>query len=161
MRERREIARGADRALAGNDRDHAAREHRLRAVSSVSGRTPEAPCARLPSFSAIIRRVTATGGRLADAGRMRQHDVALERGEIGRLDAHGRELAEAGVDAVDRLAAREDALRPPRRSPRRGRLAESSATSSPRQIARQSASVAVPARKVTVIGLSRRAHAAD
>ncbi len=29
--------------------------------SSVSGRTPDAPCARLASFSAIISRATATG----------------------------------------------------------------------------------------------------
>ncbi len=29
--------------------------------SSVSGRTPEAPCARLASFSAIISRTMATG----------------------------------------------------------------------------------------------------
>ena len=27
----------------------------------VSGRTPDAPCARLPSFSAIISRMTGTG----------------------------------------------------------------------------------------------------
>ena len=35
------------------------------------------------------------------------------------VDAHAGELAEAGVDAVDRLALGDDALRPPRRRPRR------------------------------------------
>ena len=48
--------------------------------------------------------------RLADAGGMREHDVALERREIGGADAHARELSEAGVDAVDRLALGDDGL---------------------------------------------------
>ena len=48
--------------------------------------------------------------RLADAGGMREHDVALERREIGGADAHAGELSEAGVDAVDRLALRDDGL---------------------------------------------------
>ena len=61
MGERREIARGADRALRRNHRRHAAIEHRRDAVDASRGRTPEAPCARLPSFSAIISRVTGTG----------------------------------------------------------------------------------------------------
>jgi hypothetical protein len=46
--------------------------------------------------------------RLAHAGGMRQHDIALERREIGGADAHAGELAEAGIDAVDRRAARDD-----------------------------------------------------
>ena len=57
---------------------------------SVSSRTPEAPWARLASFSAIISRVVATGVALADPGGVRQHDVALQLGEIGVGDAHAR-----------------------------------------------------------------------
>ena len=160
MGERREIARRADRALRGDDRRDAARQHRLEQGERLR-RTPEAPCARLASFSAIISRVVATEARLADARGVRQHDVALQLGEVGGGDAHARQLAEAGVDAVDRLAAGEDALH--RRRARRDAprvLEGSSATAAPRQIARQSASDASPGRSVTVIVPSRRAHAA-
>ena len=41
---------------------------------------------------------------------MREHDVALKLSQIGRLDAHAGQFAEAGVDAVDRLAAGENPL---------------------------------------------------
>src|SRR5207245_5150129 len=47
--------------------------------------------------------------RLADARRMRKHDVALERFQIGCRDTDACELAEAGVDAIDGLALGEDA----------------------------------------------------
>ena len=46
--------------------------------------------------------------RLADAGRVRQHEVALQLREVAVRDAHRGELSEAGVDAVDRLVPRED-----------------------------------------------------
>jgi hypothetical protein len=52
-------------------------------------------------LSAIISRATGTGIGRAGAGRVRQHDVALERGEIGRRNVDRGELSEAGVDAVD------------------------------------------------------------
>ena len=77
--------------------------------SSVSGRTPEAPCARLASFSAIISRTTATGIGSPTPAACDEHDVALQGFEVGGVDAHAGQLAEAGVDAVDRLAARHDA----------------------------------------------------
>ena len=49
--------------------------------------------------------------------------------EVGGRDAHAREFAEAGVDAVDRLAPGDDARRPPRRcAATAGRGAGSSAT---------------------------------
>ena len=41
---------------------------------------------------------------------MREDDVALKLGQIGRLDAHAGQFTEAGVDAVDRLAAGENPL---------------------------------------------------
>ena len=86
----------------------------LRAGRRCRGRTPEAPRPRLASFSAIIRRTIAGRHRLADAGRMREHDVALQRREIVGRDAHAGELAEAGIDAVDRLAAGDDGVDRPR-----------------------------------------------
>jgi hypothetical protein len=39
---------------------------------------------------------------------MREHQVALELGEIVCGDPHAREFAETGIDAVDRLAAVND-----------------------------------------------------
>ena len=80
-------------------------EHRASSRRSSSGRTPEAPCARLASFSAIISRTTATGIGFADTRGMREHDIALELCEIGGGDAHAGEFAEAGVDPIDGLAA--------------------------------------------------------
>ena len=117
--ERREIARGADRALRRHDRHQPARQHRLEQRAASAGRTPEAPWARLASFSAIISRVDRDRRRLADAGGVRQHDVALQLREIGCGDAHARELAEAGIDAIDRLARARGCAPPPPRSPRR------------------------------------------
>lgn len=46
----------------------------------------------------------------ADTGRMRQHDIALQGLQVLALDAHAGQFAEAGIDAVDRLAARDDGL---------------------------------------------------
>ena len=62
VRQRREIARGADRALARHHRDQVrVASMRLEQRARSRGRTPEAPCARLASFSAIISRTTAAG----------------------------------------------------------------------------------------------------
>ena len=47
--------------------------------------------------------------RLADAGGMGQHDVALQGCRSLRVDAHAGELAEAGVDAVHGRAPGNDA----------------------------------------------------
>ena len=52
---------------AGNDRDDVRCQHALPAARCVASRTPEAPCARLASFSAIISRTTGDRQRLADA----------------------------------------------------------------------------------------------
>ena len=77
--------------------------------ATVSGRTPDAPCARLASFSAIISRAIATGIGSPTPAAWRKHDVALQGFEVGGRNAHAGELAEAGVDAVDRLALGDDA----------------------------------------------------
>ena len=60
--------------------------------------------------------------RLADAGGVRQHDVTLQRHQVFRADMHAREFAEAGIDPVDRRAARDDGVdRPGARFDRRER----------------------------------------
>ncbi len=109
MGERREVARGADRALRRNDRRHAPVEHRGDAVDRLR---PDAGGA-LREARQLQRHHEPRDRerrRLADAGGVRQHDVALKFCEIGLVDPHGAELAEAGVDSVDGLAALEDAL---------------------------------------------------
>ncbi len=123
--QRREVARRADRALR---RDH--RRQPLASIASssatVSGRTPEAPCARLASFSAIISRTTAP----ASARRPRPHgDSTMLRWSVRQLavaDADAGQLPEAGVDPVDGLR-RDPGCGSPRRAgrdQRRGRRVE-------------------------------------
>ena len=108
------------------------------ASSASSRRTVSQPHARraLGEAGELERHHQPRDGdrhRRADAGGMRQHDVALQRLEVGGLDAHAGQLAEAGVDAVDRLAPGEDGRdRPGRRARSRRRLAGSRATDAPR-----------------------------
>ena len=77
--------------------------------SSVSGRTPEAPCARLASFSAIISRATATGIGSPTPAAWLSTMLRCRVSRSAAVDAHAGQLPEAGVDAVDRLAVRHDA----------------------------------------------------
>ena len=82
--ERREVARGADRALHRHDRGHAAREHRLRAARRAASARPRRRGRARASFSAIISRddgargrrrrrpSSATGSGCAAAGRCRR-----------------------------------------------------------------------------------------
>jgi hypothetical protein len=48
------------------------------------------------------------GSGLADPRGVREHDVALKLGEIGGLNPHACQLAEAGIDSIDRIAARQN-----------------------------------------------------
>ena len=100
------------------------------------------------------------GGRFTDARGMRQHDVALKLRKICGRDAHARQFAEAGVDPVDRLTPRQNALDRGGAGNHAARHEGSTASGSPRQIARQSVSDAAPGRITTVIVPSRPAHAA-
>ena len=49
----------------------------------------------------MISRTMFSVQRRADAAAVGKDQVALERGDIGRVDADARQLAEAGVDAVN------------------------------------------------------------
>ena len=108
VRERGEIARGADRALTRHDGDEPLRQHRLQHRHRCRLHAGGALRRGSRASSASISRTTGCDVRLADARGMREHDVALQAREIGRLDAHAGELAEAGVDAVDGLALGDD-----------------------------------------------------
>ena len=131
----------------------------------VSRRTPDAPRPRLTSFSAIISRTIGAGTMLADAGGMRQHQIALQRFEIAVGDPHIGELAEAGIDAVDRLALLHDrgddrrALVDAREDFRRKRKAVRRARVSRQSDKRQR--VARECDRLSVIVRSIPAHAAD
>ena len=54
---------------------------------------------------------------LADSGGMTAHQVALQRGQFFQWNPHLGQLAESGIDAVGRLAARHDRLDHAPRSP--------------------------------------------
>ena len=76
-------------------------------IATVEGLTPDAPCARLANFSAIISRTVGTDIGLP-TGRVRKHEVALERLQVMGIDANGCELAEPSIDAVDGSAFGDD-----------------------------------------------------
>ena len=108
MSQRREIARRADRALHGDDGRHAARQHRLQERQRFP---PHAggPLGEAPELQGHHQPDDRRRRRLADARGMRKHDVALQPREVRLRDADARQLAEAGVHAIDRLAPAHDA----------------------------------------------------
>ncbi len=108
MGERSKIAGGADRALFRNNGQDIACEHGLQQRHGIQ------PYAGSPSCQADklqrhhhprARRVQ----RLADASRMREHDIALQSFQLLSWDADRCELSEPGIDAIDRRTARDDA----------------------------------------------------
>ena len=128
----------------------------------VCGRTPEAPCAEARELQRHHQPHDRRRHRLADAGGVRQHDVALQRREVVAGDAHARELAEAGVDAVDRLAPRDDGVDRPRRSrstaaAHAGSSADAGAAVDRAPVGKRRAS---PGFSDSLMRLSRRAHGA-
>ena len=106
VRERREVAGGADRALRRHDGMDACVHEREQPLDHDRAHAREAAreACRLQHQDHAHRRVRE---RRADAGRVRAHEVELQRREFVVGDPCLRELAEAGVDAVERLAGRE------------------------------------------------------
>ena len=80
MRQWGQVARCADRALGWHHRDQIL-SSRASSISTVAGRTPDAPWPRLASLRAIISR-TIGAGVAAHTCRVRQHDVALQCLEV-------------------------------------------------------------------------------
>jgi hypothetical protein len=76
----------------------------------VAKRTPEAPCPKARDFQRHRQPHHPFRQRLADTGRMRQNQLALQRREVLVGNAHRGELPEAGVDPVDGRVASQDRL---------------------------------------------------
>ena len=106
MGQRGKIARCADRSLFRDHGGHASLDQLLQPFDN-HGPDPGCPA---PQRKALERDDEAHDLRIerrSEARAVRKHQIALERAEIGFADAHAGELAEAGVDAVDRLARAE------------------------------------------------------
>ena len=104
VRERREVAGGADAALARHVGHEAGVVHREQAVDD--GGTHARVAARQ---ARRLRREHQPHDRRrqrrADTDAVRADQVQLQRREVGFADPRARQLAEAGVDAVDRGVA--------------------------------------------------------
>ena len=118
VRERREVAAGADAALRRDQRHGVGVEQPLQRLDH------ERPNARMAAAEPEQlqddhqpRHVARQ--RIAEAGAVRQDQVGLQLGQAFGRDARVGEQAEAGVDAIDGLAAGDDALDRRRRSRRR------------------------------------------
>ena len=99
VRERREIARRADRAAARNHRQHVVVEQREQRIDQLGAHTRDAgsKAVRLEQQHAPHDRRRE---RLADAARVTAHEIELQLPHLVRGDALVRERAEAGGDAV-------------------------------------------------------------
>ena len=100
VRERREISRGADRALLGNDGVNSlreAREEKLQRLPADAGK-PFREAVRAQQHD---RPNGGRGKRRARAGRVAPHEVELERSELLPRDDDVGELPEPRRDAVD------------------------------------------------------------
>ena len=131
--ERREVARGPDRALRRHHRRHARGQHRLHELDQLPAHARRAAPER-DQLQRHHQPHDRRRRRLADAG-SNARGSGCAAGARCRPAAmrHARELAEAGVDAIDRRARREPLRRPappPPRSP--ARAAGSSATATRR-----------------------------
>jgi len=107
VRKRGQVARGANRALARNHRNEIVLQERFQ----------QGQCLRADARGALgeagqLQRHHQPHDRrrhrLTHAGRVREHDIALQGFQILALDAHAGQLAEAGVDAIHRSALGDD-----------------------------------------------------
>ena len=100
MGERREVARGAEAAARRHHRMDGPVEHadekldRLDAYAGEADRQSVGAKQEHPPHDLV-------GERVADARGVRPDEVPLQRGRVGRLDAHVGEVAETGGDTVD------------------------------------------------------------
>ena len=108
MRQRRQIARGADRSLARDHRQDVPIEkphQRFHGLEADAGSALREGIDLEQQDGANDRHIEGS----PDARCMRTHDIELQRGKIGRRDALLGELAEAGIDAIDSIAGGEEA----------------------------------------------------
>ena len=107
--ERREVARAADRALRGDDGHDVALEQRAQQLDELDAHARVAAPQRLGEQEEHAAHGVARQ-RLAGADGVRAHQVALQRARVRRVDAHAREAAEAGREAVHGLARGDEPL---------------------------------------------------
>ena len=100
MGERRQVARRAEAAARWDDRVDGRVEHADEQLDDVDADAGEPDRERVGTQQEH-RAHDLVGQRVADAGRVRADQVALQLGGLVRLDAHVGEVAEAGRDAVD------------------------------------------------------------
>jgi hypothetical protein len=102
--EGREIAGGADGPLRRDHRQHALAQDRDEKLDGrrLHARGAVGEARRLQRQDQPDDRLLQ---RLADAGLMGADDVDLQLRQLLRRDADAGELAEAGVDAIDRVVA--------------------------------------------------------
>ena len=107
MRKRRQIARGAHRTLRRDHRDHILRQH---LAQQLHGLHPHAGGAlrQRAEFQRHHQPRHGNRHRLANPGGVREHEVALQNFQIRIGDAHRRQFSKPGIDAVNRLAARQN-----------------------------------------------------
>ena len=109
MRERREIARGADRALRGNHRIDLVCEQREQSVDETLADAGKAARQRI-DFQREDQPHDRIRQRLADPRSMRQQQVSLEQFQLFGRNARLREQPEARVDTVGGIARRDDPI---------------------------------------------------
>ena len=102
--ERRQVARRADRSLGRDHRQGVVLEEREQELDGAPAhaRIAERQAGRLERQDQTDHGI---GQGRAQPAHVRQHEPTLQLLDLVRRDAHGRELAEAGVDAIDRRAA--------------------------------------------------------
>ncbi|MNY21527.1 hypothetical protein D3C86_1550820 [compost metagenome] len=109
MRERRQIARGADRTLGRNHRQHIGVGQLQQGVGN-----------RRVHARVAARQAHGLGGqhqahhtvrkRRARAGAVRQHEIALQLRQAFARNARVGQLTKAGIDAIDHPIFMDDAL---------------------------------------------------
>jgi hypothetical protein len=104
MGERGKVARCADRALFRDQRHHALFQHAFDQAHQLKPHTGSATAQRNELEGHDQAHDIFRHGS-ADAAAMRQDEVALQGGGVGGVDLDRGQLAEAGVDAIDRLVA--------------------------------------------------------
>ena len=101
---RHQVAARADRSVARHDRRHSAIQQRASASTS-SLRTAEVPVTKVATRSSMAARTTSVGSGAPVAQPRWRDQVVLERLHLLRRERDPDVAADAGVDAVDALAA--------------------------------------------------------
>lgn len=107
VRKRCQIAGSTHRALCRHHGQYALDQHRF---EQQQGFLANARCALRQADQLQRHHQPHHAGRhrFAHASSVREHDIALQGGQVFALDAHAGQLAEAGVDAIHRRTLGDD-----------------------------------------------------